>query len=130
MSIWQVLYNPAAGPGNVMFLQSPDLTGGAVRIYSDNLKLVRWVQDEIPLDATDLGSSATEATFAYEGSVGSSLTEFSTRLIAADACEASFDNSRLDEVVVMRTNAVLSRCCAARLRMSQAYPQQSAWTLS
>lgn len=74
VSVWQVLYNPAAGPGNVMFFQSPELTGGAVRIYSDNPKLARWVQDEIPLDAKDPDSAVTAATFTVEGDVGSSYS--------------------------------------------------------
>jgi hypothetical protein len=74
VSVWQVLYNPAAGPGNVMFFQSEALTGGKVRIYTDNPKLAAWVQAEIPLDAKDDDSSAVDATFTTEGNVGSSLT--------------------------------------------------------
>jgi hypothetical protein len=74
VSLWQVLYNPAAGPGNVMFFQSPELTGGAVRIYTDNAALARWVQDEIPLDAKDADSPVIDATFSSEGDVNSSLT--------------------------------------------------------
>jgi hypothetical protein len=58
----------------VLFFQSPALTGGAVRIYTDNLKLAQWIRDEIPLDATDADSSVSEATFASDGDLGSTLT--------------------------------------------------------
>ncbi len=34
------------GPGHVLFLKS-DVTGDQVRIYSDNLAMTRWLQDEI-----------------------------------------------------------------------------------
>src|SRR3954471_2427654 len=48
-SIWQVEYNPETGAGNVLFFQSDELTGGPIRIYSDNARLARWVQEEIRL---------------------------------------------------------------------------------
>ncbi len=44
-SHWRVLLSPG-GHGHVLFLRS-DVTGDAPRIYSDNIALVRWLQEEI-----------------------------------------------------------------------------------
>ena len=42
---WRILVSPA-GPGHVMFLRS-DVTNDEIRIYSDNIALVRWLQEEM-----------------------------------------------------------------------------------
>ena len=44
-SHWRVLWCPAGG-GHALFLQST-LTGGEVRIYSDNIAVARWLQTSI-----------------------------------------------------------------------------------
>jgi len=44
-SHWRVLWCPAGG-GHALFLQST-LTGGQVRIYSDNIAVARWLQTTI-----------------------------------------------------------------------------------
>ena len=44
-SHWRVLYSPA-GPGHVLFLKS-DLLQDEVQVYSDNIALTRWLQEEI-----------------------------------------------------------------------------------
>ena len=44
-SHWRVLWCPA-GTGHALFAQG-ELTGGQVRIYSDNLAVVRWLQRTI-----------------------------------------------------------------------------------
>ncbi len=44
-SHWRILLSPA-GPGHVLFLRS-DVTNDEVRIYADNIALVRWMQQEI-----------------------------------------------------------------------------------
>lgn len=44
-SHWRVLYSPA-GPGNVLYLKS-DLLEDQVLVYSDNIALARWLQEEI-----------------------------------------------------------------------------------
>ena len=44
-SHWRVLLSPA-GPGHVLYLKS-DVTADQVRIYSDNIALARWLQEEI-----------------------------------------------------------------------------------
>ena len=45
VSHWRVLYSPA-GPGHVLYLKS-DLIDDEVLVYSDNIALARWLQDEI-----------------------------------------------------------------------------------
>ncbi len=42
---WRVLRSPG-GPGHVLFLRS-DVNEGEKRIYSDNIALARWMQEEI-----------------------------------------------------------------------------------
>jgi hypothetical protein len=74
LSVWQVHYNPEAGPGNVAFLQSDELTNGEVRVYSDNEKLARWVQQEVGLDPSDTSLPVRKATFQSDGDLTSSLT--------------------------------------------------------
>jgi hypothetical protein len=44
-SHWRVLWCPAGG-GHALFLQST-LTGGQVKIYSDNIAVARWLQTTI-----------------------------------------------------------------------------------
>jgi len=44
-SHWRILWSPA-GQGHVLFLKS-EATGGAVKIYADNIALARWLQGEI-----------------------------------------------------------------------------------
>jgi hypothetical protein len=44
-SHWRVLWSPA-GAGHVLYVQS-ELTHDRVRIYSDNIALARWLQEEI-----------------------------------------------------------------------------------
>ena len=44
-SHWRVLWCPAGG-GHALFLQST-LTGGQVKIYSDNIAVARWLQTAI-----------------------------------------------------------------------------------
>ena len=44
-SHWRILYSPA-GPGHALFLQS-ELTDDEIGIYSDNIALARWLQEEI-----------------------------------------------------------------------------------
>lgn len=46
-SHWRILWSPA-GAGHVLFMQS-ELTNDLVRIYSDNIALARWLQEEIEI---------------------------------------------------------------------------------
>jgi len=45
VSHWRVLWCPA-GAGHALFIQST-LTGGQVRVYSDNIAVARWLQKTI-----------------------------------------------------------------------------------
>lgn len=77
-SHWRILYSPG-GPGHVLFLQSDDLTGGAVRIFTDNENMTRWLQGEIEtLLHAPFGDQAVPveaATFAKSGDPGSAWIE-------------------------------------------------------
>ena len=44
-SHWRVLHSPG-GQGHVLFLKS-DVTNDSVRVYSDNIAVARWLQEEI-----------------------------------------------------------------------------------
>lgn len=46
-SHWRVLWSPA-GAGHTLFMQS-EVTDNRVRIYSDNIALARWLQEEIEI---------------------------------------------------------------------------------
>jgi hypothetical protein len=83
-SHWRVLWCPA-GAGHTLFLQST-LTGGAVRIYSDNIAVARWLQQTIetllfPAFA-DTSLPVVAASFSRHGGPWSSATE---SVVAADA---------------------------------------------
>ena len=83
-SHWRVLWCPAGG-GHVLFLQST-LTGGQVRIYSDNIAVARWLQTSIekllfPAFA-DTSLPVVAARFDRHGGPWSTATETVT---AADA---------------------------------------------
>ena len=76
-SHWRILYSPS-GPGHVFFLES-ELTGNEVRVYSDNVALARWIQEEIEgvirPGFADLGLPVAEATFSRHGDGRSYYTE-------------------------------------------------------
>ena len=44
-SHWRVLLSPG-GSGHALLLKS-EVTGGSVRVYSDNIAMTRWLQEEI-----------------------------------------------------------------------------------
>jgi hypothetical protein len=77
LSHWRVLWCPA-GAGHVLFVQS-ELTGGQVRIYSDNIAVTRWLQRSIetllfPAFA-DPRLPVIRAGFERDGGPWSSATE-------------------------------------------------------
>jgi hypothetical protein len=83
-SHWRVLWCPA-GPGHTLFAQS-ELTGGQVRIYSDNAAVARWLQTTIEtlLHApfADTSLPVIDASFERAGDPRSAATE---RVVSADA---------------------------------------------
>ena len=76
-SHWRVLYSPA-GPGHCLFLQS-EITNDQVAVYSDNIALARWLQEEIEAmlypSFADTSIPVIEATFERSGDVMSYITE-------------------------------------------------------
>lgn len=82
-SHWRVLWCPA-GPGHTLFAQS-ELTGGQVRIYSDNIAATRWLQTTIEtlLHApfADVALPVVAARFERSGDPRATASE---RVVAAD----------------------------------------------
>ena len=76
-SHWRVLLSPT-GTGHALFLKS-DLTGGELRVYSDNIALARWLQKEIEgsmrPDYNDPSIPVIEAEFSSTGDARSFWTE-------------------------------------------------------
>ncbi len=79
-SHWRVLWCPA-GAGHALFMKST-LTGGAVKIWSDNPPVARWLQKEIesllfPAFA-DAQTPVTQAAFTRSGSIDTRAAELVT----------------------------------------------------
>ena len=76
-SFWRILFSPG-GPGHVLFLQS-DLTDDEPRVYTDNIAMARWLQQEIQITisaaSADQTLPAIEATFQSTGDLRSFWTE-------------------------------------------------------
>ena len=78
VSIWHVQYCPEAGPGNVLFIRSQDLTDNVCRVFSDNIRLARWIQEEITAPSAawaDATLPVVEASFETLGDARSHITE-------------------------------------------------------
>jgi hypothetical protein len=77
-SHWRVWLSPG-GAGHVLFMQSTTLHDNAVRIYTDNIAMTRWLQGEIesllfpPFANQDL--AVIEAEFFRKGDVHSFWSE-------------------------------------------------------
>jgi hypothetical protein len=79
-SHWRVLWCPA-GAGHALFMKST-LTGGAVKIWSDNPPVARWLQKEIesllfPAFA-DAATPIQPAAFTRSGGIDTRATELVT----------------------------------------------------
>jgi hypothetical protein len=74
-SHWRVLISPH-GPGHVVFLRS-DVTNNERRIYTDNIALVRWLQQEIlnTGEFADQTMPVLDAVFSRSGDSRSFWTE-------------------------------------------------------
>ncbi len=80
VSHWRVLWCPA-GAGHALFMQST-LTSGAVRIWSDNAPVARWLQKEIesllyPAFA-DQKTPVAQGVFTRSGGIDSRAAELVT----------------------------------------------------
>lgn len=70
VSIWRVEVSPA-GPGHTLFWYS-ELTNGEPRVYSDNISLARWLQEEIVherMSYKDMSLPVIQAEFTWSGAV-------------------------------------------------------------
>ena len=76
-SHWRVLLSPG-GPGHVLFLKS-DVIDDEVRVYSDNIALARWLQEEIESllfpEFADQSLPVIDAEFSQSGDGRSFWTE-------------------------------------------------------
>lgn len=76
-SHWRILYSPN-GSGHVLYIKG-DLTDEEPRIYSDNIAMARWLQNEIEQllnpDFTDLNIPVIDAAFNREGDPLTTVTE-------------------------------------------------------
>ncbi len=77
ISHWRVLYSPS-GEGHVLFIKS-DLIDDEIRVYSDNIALARWLQEEIESmlfpEFADQSFPVVEAEFTKSGDPRSFWTE-------------------------------------------------------
>ena len=77
-SHWRVLWSPG-GAGHVLFLKSEDLDGDQVRVYSDNIAMTRYVQEEIESmlfpEFADANLPVIPAEFSRFGSIASAYNE-------------------------------------------------------
>ncbi len=76
-SHWRILYSPN-GSGHVLYIKG-DLTDEEPRIYSDNIAMARWLQNEIEQllnpDFTDQNIPVIDAVFNREGDPLTTVTE-------------------------------------------------------
>ena len=77
LSHWRVLWCPD-GTGHALFMKS-ELTGGTVRIYSDNVSVARWLQRRVETflfpEFADTGIPVIAAAFERYGDPRSSTVE-------------------------------------------------------
>ena len=76
-SFWRVILSPG-GPGHVLFMES-ELTGSHPKVYSDNITMARWLQDNLERymhpPFGDRSLEVVEAEFESSGDVRSYWTE-------------------------------------------------------
>ena len=77
VSHWRVLWSPG-GPGHVLFIKSDEIDD-EVRVYSDNIALARWLQNEIESllfpEFADQSLPVIDAEFSKAGDGRSFWTE-------------------------------------------------------
>ena len=80
-SHWRVLWSPG-GAGHVLFLKSADLERDPVRIYSDNIAMTRYLQEEIESilfpEFADPSLTVIPAQFSRSGGIESAYNEIVT----------------------------------------------------
>ena len=77
-SHWRILWSPG-GAGHVLFLKSADLERDPVRVYSDNIAMTRYLQDEIESmlfpEFADPNLPVIPAEFSRSGGIESAYNE-------------------------------------------------------
>ena len=77
-SHWRILWSPA-GSGHVLFIKSSDLARDPNRIYSDNIALTRYLQEEIEThlfaEFADVSHPVIAAEFSKSGDAANFWTE-------------------------------------------------------
>ena len=76
-SFWRVIFSPG-GPGHVLYLKS-ELTGGAWKIYTDNISMARWLQTSVQgmlnAELADTSLPVFDASFSRSGDMRDAWTE-------------------------------------------------------
>ena len=103
VSHWRILFSPA-GAGHALFIES-DITDGAVRIYSDNEAMTRWLQGEIESllypPFADTALPVIGARFGREGDTRTAWTE----AVRSDGDDLSLTWSDFTEPFVLTVGA-------------------------
>ena len=93
-----MLWTPA-GAGHVLFLKSADLDGDQVRVYSDNIAMTRYVQEEIESmlfpEFGDTNLPVIPAEFSRSGGIESAYNE----TVAASTENGGFELARLPDAL-------------------------------
>ncbi len=82
-SHWRVLWSPA-GPGHALFLKSDQLGDNPIRVYSDNIALTRYLQQEIETHLFPEFADAALPVIAAEFSKTGNVAYFWNEKVAAE----------------------------------------------
>ena len=103
-SHWRVLLSPG-GPGHTLFLKS-DVTDDQVRVYSDNIALARWLQEELESflfpEFADQSIPVADAVFSQSGDG----RDFWTEMVECDEETISLTWYDFGEPFVLRVEPV------------------------
>jgi hypothetical protein len=87
VSHWRALWTPA-GPGHVLFYDG-EMTGGEIRIYSDNIALARFLQNNIEGILNPDNADSTLPVYDAEFDRDGDSRSYSTELISTETEEIS-----------------------------------------
>ncbi len=82
VSLWRVYLSPY-GEGHTLFLRS-ELTGDEPMVWTDNIMLTRWIQEEITAKNNPFSDSTLKAVDATFSRSGNCLTEVTHAVISRD----------------------------------------------
>jgi hypothetical protein len=138
VSFWRIEFSPA-GPGHALYLKS-ELTEDRWRIYSDNIRLARWMQQTVQrmlfAELKDASIPVVEATFRRSGDP----RDFITEQVEAFGVNIGMTWSEFGESILLHTRpneppnlrpygvcAVIFPALAARLTVNGAEAAGRAW---